>query len=86
MPQEKAIKETVVELAEQRGREKTFCPSEAARAVEPGDWRSLMDEVRDAALQLREEGKVDIEQNGEKLTGDTFSGPIRLRLSGKKKA
>ena len=84
MSAEQNIHETIMKLAEMRGRDKTFCPSEAARAAAPEQWRTLMGKVRSAAFELREEGKIEIEQNGEKLSGDTFSGPIRLRLSEEK--
>lgn len=58
------LKAQIMELVQERGPEKTICPSEAARAVNPDEWRPLMDEAREAACELRDEDKITIEQGG----------------------
>ena len=59
----------------------TLCPSEAARAVYPSDWRKHMEATRREALLLCDEGLVAICQAGERIDPQKgFKGPIRLRL------
>jgi hypothetical protein len=69
------IAEVLMDLAHQRGRGATFCPSEAARALAQ-DWRPLMPEVRRAAATL----PLHATQKGRPVDPLTFSGPIRLGL------
>ncbi len=55
----------------------SFCPSEVARALEPGDWRGLMPAVRAAAAGMPE---IVATQGGAVVAADAARGPIRLRL------
>jgi len=57
----------------------TICPSDAARVVDPEDWRDRMDEVRDAARGLVARGEVEVTQGGGVVDLDTARGPIRIR-------
>lgn len=67
-------------LAAHRGRESSICPSDAARAVAGADWRSLMDDARDAARHLARAGEVEILQRGRVLDPDgDWRGPVRIR-------
>ncbi|SLN52804.1 hypothetical protein ROJ8625_02677 [Roseivivax jejudonensis] len=63
-------------LAEKRGRDKTFCPSEAARRL-ADDWRPLMPEIRRVAGTL----PLIATQKGQPVDPVTARGPIRLRLA-----
>ncbi|MBJ3762651.1 DUF3253 domain-containing protein [Maribius pontilimi] len=63
-------------LARERGPDKSFCPSEAARAVAQ-DWRPLMDDVRRVAATL----PLSATQGGEPVDPETAKGPIRLSLA-----
>jgi len=75
------IREAILTLLQFRGREKSLCPSEVARYLEPEEWRPLMDPVRAVALHLRQEGKIRITRGGQELTGpDLKCGPVRLKL------
>lgn len=74
-PEDDEIAAVLMRLAEARGPERSFCPSEAARALR-GDWRALMPEVRRVAADI---GLVAT-QAGEPVDGTTARGPIRLRL------
>jgi hypothetical protein len=69
------IAEVLMDLAHRRGREASFCPSEAARA-RAADWRPLLPEVRRvaAALPLR------ATQKGVAVDPAAAQGPIRLSL------
>jgi hypothetical protein len=74
------LRATILDLARQRGPDKTICPSDAARAVDPDNWRDLMDDARDTARQLARAGEVEITQKGEVLDPDaTWRGPVRIR-------
>jgi hypothetical protein len=69
------IAEVLMDLAHQRGRGATFCPSEAARAL-AADWRPLMPEVRRVAASL----PLRVTQRGRPVDPATAKGPIRLGL------
>ena len=75
------LRTTILELARERGPDKTICPSDAARAIGGDDWRDLMDDARDVARALAREGLVDVTQKGDALDPDaTWRGPIRIRI------
>jgi hypothetical protein len=65
-------------LLAERGRGKTICPSEAARALAE-DWRPLMPQVREAAFAMADAGRLEVTQAGRVVDGRTARGPIRLR-------
>jgi hypothetical protein len=70
-----AIAEVLMELAHRRGAGRTFCPSEAARALSE-DWRPLMPEVRRVAAEL----PLRATQKGAPVDPVAARGPIRLGL------
>ncbi len=70
------MRAAILDLALQRGREKSLCPSEVARALAT-DWRPLMLEVRRVAAEMPE---IVAMQNGAEVGPRTARGPIRLRL------
>lgn len=71
------LREAILDLALQRGRDKSLCPSEVARALEPEDWQALMPEVRRVAAGMPE---IMATQNGVEVDPVAARGPIRLRL------
>ena len=66
-------------LAAERGPGKTFCPSEAARALSPEDWRSKMAAVREEAARLVHVGVLRCTQRGREVDPGTARGAIRLQ-------
>jgi hypothetical protein len=74
------LEQTILTLLLAREHGATICPSEAARAVSPDDWRSLMERTRAAAQRLVEEQVLVITQKGEVVDLSTARGPIRLKL------
>ena len=74
--EDRIIRAALIDLALQRGAGKTFCPSEAARALAP-DWRPLMPDIRRVAATTQE---VEALQKGQPVDPLTAKGPIRLRL------
>ena len=65
-------------LLRHRDPDKTICPSDAARVIGGPDWRDVMDEAREVAYGLADDGVLEIRQGGEKVDGRTAKGPIRL--------
>lgn len=74
-----ALESKILELLAQRAAGATICPSDAARAVRPEDWRDLMEPARRAARRLVADGTVDITQGGKVVDPSTARGPIRIR-------
>ncbi|MFN4294459.1 MAG: DUF3253 domain-containing protein [Thermoflexales bacterium] len=70
----------ILRLLRARGPGKTICPSEAARAYAPDDWRRHMPAARQAALDLADAGQIVILQRGRVVDGRSAKGPIRLAL------
>jgi len=59
----------------------TICPSDVARAVGGGDWRELMQPVRDAAIRLVAAGEVEVRQGGRPVDPRRARAPIRIGLT-----
>ena len=83
--QDRALEAAILDLLAARGRDKTICPSEAARAVaapatDPETWQPLMEPARAAARRLVAAGRILITQGGHTVDPSTAKGPIRLRL------
>ena len=64
-------------MARQRGRAKTFCPSDIARDLSE-DWRPLMDRVRRISAGMED---IQATQAGQPVDAVTAKGPIRLGLA-----
>ena len=80
MTQEADIAATILRLVEARGPEKSICPSEVARALDPA-WQRLMTPVRNAAIGLALAGRIEILRKGKPIDPAEVRGVIRLRLS-----
>ena len=78
------LEAAILELLTERGRDKSICPSEAAKLVggkdTRHDWESLMEPARAAARRLVTSGRIVITQKGRAVDAATAKGPIRLRL------
>lgn len=75
-PEQARIAEVLMDLAQRRGPGRSFCPSEAARALHD-DWRPLMPDVRRVAARL----PLLATQKGQPVDPVTARGPIRLSLA-----
>lgn len=73
-PSDADIAQAILTLAQQRGHEASFCPSEVARRMTQ-DWRPLMPRIRAIAATL----PIDTLQRGQPVDATTARGPIRLR-------
>jgi hypothetical protein len=78
------LEKAILELLAERGRDKTICPSEAAKVVggleSRRDWEGLMEPARAAARRLVAAGKIVVTQHGHVVDAATAKGAIRLRL------
>ncbi|MCR9159045.1 MAG: DUF3253 domain-containing protein [Nannocystaceae bacterium] len=76
---DRALEAAIVALLDARGPGKTICPSEAARRVDPEQWRPLMEPARRAARRMVARGELEICQRGKVVDPTDAKGPIRLR-------
>jgi hypothetical protein len=78
------IEAVLLRLAAERGGSKTFCPSEAARALVSGAsgeaWRTLMPRVREVGAGLVRRGALRCTQGGNPVDPEQAVGPIRYQL------
>jgi hypothetical protein len=77
-PVDDRLEVAIVDLLCRRAHDATICPSEAARLVDPGGWRSLMEPARAAARRLAARSVVEIRQNGRRVDPSTAKGPVRV--------
>ena len=75
-PSDTEIAKVLMDLAYERGAGKTFCPSEAARKLDPVNWRALMSDVRRVAAETA----LVATQKGKVVDPACARGPIRLGL------
>ena len=73
------LERAIADLLDARAPTSSICPSDAARAVAPTDWRPLMEPVRRVARQMMSAGEVEITQRGAVVDPATAKGPIRIR-------
>lgn len=74
---------TILQLAQERGSEKTICPSEVARHIagnNEAEWRKLMKPIRTEAVRLANQGDVVIMRKGKPVSPDSFKGVYRIGL------
>lgn len=77
---EASIAETILNMATERGADKSICPSDVARALFPADWRKHMDEIRAEAIKLEQAGRVLITQKGKPIDTGIIKGPVRIKI------
>ena len=73
------IETTILALTAERGPDKSICPSEVARALQPENWQPLMTPVRQAAIRLVAAGQIEILRKGRPVSPEAVRGVIRLR-------
>ena len=75
------IESEILRQATASGSDKSICPSEVARALDPEAWRGLMTAVRRSAARLAQAGQIEILRKGRPVDPLTeVKGVIRLRL------
>jgi hypothetical protein len=78
--QDNEVADAIIAMAAERGGDKTICPSEVARALFAPNWRKHMEQVRDIAITLQQQGKVSIMQKGVPVDIKNIKGPIRIKI------
>ena len=78
-PDRPAIQAEILRQVSSRDAGKSICPSEVARALLPEAWQSLMAPVRQAAVALAREGRLEVLRKGKPAGLDDLRGVIRLR-------
>lgn len=73
--------EAILELTMQRGPAASICPSEAARLIDPGNWRARLAGVRQAAVHLARSGRIVILRHNKPVDPARFKGVYRLRIA-----
>lgn len=76
------LEQAILQLLDARAAAATICPSEAARAVFPDDWRGRMEAARQAARRLVAAGRIVMTQGGRVVDPSGAKGPVRLRKTG----
>lgn len=76
---DRTLEAAILGLLDERARDATICPSEAARLVDPDGWQALMEPARSAARRLVSTGDVEITQGGRVVDPSSCKGPIRIR-------
>jgi hypothetical protein len=79
-----AITAEILRQTAARGTDKSICPSEVAKALEPQEdaWRRLMGPVRAAAIRLARAGQVEVLRKGKPVSPEAeIRGVIRLRAA-----
>lgn len=79
MQQKEKIAEHILAVAEQRGADKSTCPSEIARTLFPDHWRKQMATVMEVAIGLCVDGKISITQKGKAVDLEKIKGPVRIK-------
>ena len=72
--------DAILSLVAERGAGKTICPSEAARLVDPEDWRSHLKAVRAAGRKLAANGQIVWTKKGKPVDPETVKGVVRFGL------
>lgn len=80
-PTDDALEAAIRDLLRQRDAGTTICPSEAARRVDPDNWRELMEPARMAGRRLVDRGEALFTQQGRVVDPSTAKGPVRIRLT-----
>lgn len=79
VPSQDILRAEILRQVEERGADKSICPSEVARSYGE-NWQRLMTPVRDAAKTLSRDGLIDILRKGKPVDPGEIKGVIRLRI------
>jgi hypothetical protein len=74
------IETTILRLLDEAGAGKTISPTDAARALKPDKWHTLMPAVRRVAVTLAQAGRLTIYRKGKPVDPADFKGVYRLGL------
>ena len=78
-PLDQELESAIQNLLRDRESSSSICPSEAAKSVDPANWRELLEPARSAARRLVMAGTHEITQGGQVVDPSRARGPIRIR-------
>ena len=70
----------ILRQTEARGPAGSVSPEDIARALEPENWRPLLAAVRQAAIRLLRDGRIEVLRKGKPVAEADIRGVIRLRI------
>jgi len=77
------IETTLLDMMAERGTEKSFSPSDAARRLggeHPDGWGPLMQPIRKVAVDMALQGRIVILRKGKPVDPADFRGVYRLAM------
>lgn len=77
------IRQIIVDLTRARGPDKSICPSEAAKAINPDEqiWRSYLKTIRRTAIDMAQNEEIHITRKGKiQNPHEDIKGVIRLKM------
>jgi len=74
------VEAAILRLVTAAGPTASISPEDVAKALAPETWRSLLAAVRQHAVRLMQQGRIDILRKGKAVTAAEVRGVIRLRL------
>lgn len=81
---EAQFEKEILDLVNQRGEDKTICPSEVL-PIEKKKNKELMEGVRASARRCVEAGKMQVFQKGQSVEFASVNEPIHIKFIGRKK-
>lgn len=84
MTEPSPIEATILRLTAERGPDKSICPTDVARALDPAEgdaWRRHLTAIRKTAARLAAAGRIEILRKGKPVPAEDMRGVIRLRAA-----
>ncbi|MBP0443954.1 DUF3253 domain-containing protein [Roseomonas sp. SSH11] len=79
-PDRPALQAEILRQAEACPPGRSLSPSDIAKALYPENWQSILTPVRQAAVALQREGRLEVLRKGKPVPPAEVRGVIRLRL------
>lgn len=70
--------DAILAAIDARGAGKTICPTDAAKVLDPENWRGRLHQIRAAGVHLARTGVISIYRKGKPVSPDGFKGVYRL--------
>ena len=78
---DEAVTSAILQQTGDQGREGSVGPGDVARALAPQDWQALLPRIRQAAVVLARQGRLEILRKGKPADPASFKGVYRLRIA-----
>ena len=80
-PDRAAIEAEILRQLAAQAPGRSISPGEVAQALQPEGWQSLLGPIRQAAVALAREGRIEVLRKGKPAELDAVRGVIRLRAA-----